>query len=272
MLGSAVCIPALTLYASPAGAAPSLLLLLGVLYALPAALLMNVYITGLNQLLDIEIDRVNKPDLPLASGELSPLAGSLLVAGALCLSLVLGWGHPLLSTRALRCTLLGSAVLGTLYSAPPVRLKRFPLLASGCIITVRCVRARQAPELSARPCHSCRCRPCHPRRCCAAAAVAVARRAGVRLVRRSLPPVAATTAPCSLRASPRHRALPAGPLLLSPLTCARSPPGLAQRRSDQLGLLCARGDHRGRRGGLAAVGGARLAVAAAALLGAGWLL
>jgi hypothetical protein len=50
MLGSAVCIPALTLYAAPAGAALSLPLLQGVLYALPAALLMNVYITGLNQL------------------------------------------------------------------------------------------------------------------------------------------------------------------------------------------------------------------------------
>jgi homogentisate phytyltransferase / homogentisate geranylgeranyltransferase len=31
----------------------------------------NIYIVGLNQLYDIEIDRINKPHLPLASGEFS---------------------------------------------------------------------------------------------------------------------------------------------------------------------------------------------------------
>ena len=144
MLGSAVCIPALTLYAAPAGATLPLAMLLGALYALPAALLMNVYITGLNQLLDIDIDRINKPDLPLASGELSPLAGGGIVGAALMLSLGLGWCHPLYSTAALRATLLGSALLGTLYSAPPFRLKRFPLLASFCIIMIRCIRYQAA--------------------------------------------------------------------------------------------------------------------------------
>ena len=38
------------------------------LTAVSPALLANVYIVGLNQLSDIEIDRVNKPELPLASG------------------------------------------------------------------------------------------------------------------------------------------------------------------------------------------------------------
>ena len=216
MLGSAVCIPALTLYAAPAGAALSLPLLQGVLYALPAALLMNVYITGLNQLLDIEIDRINKPDLPLASGELSPLAGSLLVAGALVLSLGLGWWHPWLSTNALRITLLGSAVLGTLYSAPPFRLKRFPLLASACIITVRCMHARV---------------PASPR------------------------PM-----------DPLARALPARTHTRPHAPCR------PQRCAGQLGLLRTRDLRRRGRGRLAAVGGARLVVAAASLLGARWLL
>ena len=41
------------------------------LQALVPALLMNICIVGLNQLYDIDIDRVNKPYLPLASGELS---------------------------------------------------------------------------------------------------------------------------------------------------------------------------------------------------------
>ena len=34
---------------------------------------------------------------------------------------------PLLSTPALKATLVGSAILGTAYSLPPLRLKRFPL-------------------------------------------------------------------------------------------------------------------------------------------------
>lgn len=39
--------------------------------ALASALLMNVCIVGLNQLYDVEIDKVNKPYLPLASGEMT---------------------------------------------------------------------------------------------------------------------------------------------------------------------------------------------------------
>nr|XP_029146024.1 probable homogentisate phytyltransferase 2, chloroplastic isoform X5 [Arachis hypogaea] len=35
--------------------------------AMVAALFMNIYIVGLNQLSDIEIDKINKPYLPLAS-------------------------------------------------------------------------------------------------------------------------------------------------------------------------------------------------------------
>ena len=39
---------------------------------------MNVCIVGINQLYDVEIDRVNKPYLPLASGELSMRGGMLI--------------------------------------------------------------------------------------------------------------------------------------------------------------------------------------------------
>ena len=45
--------------------------LIGVLQALIPALLMNVCIVGLNQLYDVEIDKINKPYLPLASGEMT---------------------------------------------------------------------------------------------------------------------------------------------------------------------------------------------------------
>lgn len=48
----------------------------GLLQALVPALLMNVAIVGINQLYDVDIDKVNKPYLPLASGELSMQQGA----------------------------------------------------------------------------------------------------------------------------------------------------------------------------------------------------
>ena len=52
-----------------------------------AALACNVFITGLNQITDIEIDRINKPHLPLASGEISSAEAKKWVALALVTAL-----------------------------------------------------------------------------------------------------------------------------------------------------------------------------------------
>ncbi len=49
------------------------------LQALVPALLMNVCIVGLNQIFDVPIDKINKPYLPLASGEFSMRTGVALV-------------------------------------------------------------------------------------------------------------------------------------------------------------------------------------------------
>eukprot|EP00962_Isochrysis_galbana_P011657 scaffold3283_cov62-Isochrysis_galbana.AAC.1 len=59
------------------------------------------------------------------------------VLSCLGLGLFLGYAHPSLTSPALRSVLIGSAILGTAYSAPPIRLKRQPLLASMCIMSVR---------------------------------------------------------------------------------------------------------------------------------------
>ena len=102
MIGSALCIPSLTLFAMPTvGAASLSTYAAAALYALPAALLMNVYIVGLNQLFDVEVDKVNKPDLPLAAGDLNPRPALAIVLGSLISSLTLGFYHPTL--RPLRC-------------------------------------------------------------------------------------------------------------------------------------------------------------------------
>ena len=93
----------------------------------------NVYIVGLNQLYDIEIDRINKPDLPLASGEFTIKQGKLIVTltGISALLIAALSGAWLLATVAV------SLVIGSIYSTPPVRLKQFPFWAAFCILTVR---------------------------------------------------------------------------------------------------------------------------------------
>ncbi|MFQ3613956.1 MAG: homogentisate phytyltransferase [Cyanobacteriota bacterium] len=106
---------------------PSLLL------AWVACLAANVYIVGLNQLTDIEIDRINKPHLPLAAGSLTWAEGMGIVS-------VCGVGSVLLAATGipyLLLTVLLSNGIGTAYSLPPLRLKRFPLAASACIYCVR---------------------------------------------------------------------------------------------------------------------------------------
>ncbi len=98
-----------------------------------SCLLGNLYIVGLNQLIDVEIDKINKPNLPLASGDFSLKQGQIIViiSGlfALISSLFLGWW--------LFLTVLISLIIGTAYSLPPLRIKRFPLPAAFCIFTVR---------------------------------------------------------------------------------------------------------------------------------------
>ena len=101
--------------------------------AVAACLCGNVYIVGLNQLEDVEIDRINKPHLPLASGEFSRRQGQWIVAisGILAVLLAGSQGPFLLGTVGI------SLAIGTAYSLPPIRLKRSPFWASFCIFTVR---------------------------------------------------------------------------------------------------------------------------------------
>ncbi len=103
------------------------------LLSLLACLGANIFIVGLNQLTDIPIDRINKPDLPLASGAFSVSTGRIVIFVSLAVSLLLAatLGRWLLLTVVL------SLLLGTLYSLPPVRLKRFHFWAAFCIIAVR---------------------------------------------------------------------------------------------------------------------------------------
>ena len=149
MIGTALSIPALHAFAAPsARALLSARCAASLAAALAPAFLINVFIVGLNQIVDVEIDRVNKPALPLASGALAAPAARAVVVASLVLGLALGGvfggagalgalGGRGLATAPLRATLVGSVALGTAYSLPPLRLKRFPALAALCILCVR---------------------------------------------------------------------------------------------------------------------------------------
>ena len=102
-------------------------------WTLVACLGANIYIVGLNQLTDIDIDRINKPYLPLASGAYTVGFARWLIFIAILPALGIGiyYGGFLLAT------ILISLLLGTIYSLPPFRLKRFYFWAAFCIIAIR---------------------------------------------------------------------------------------------------------------------------------------
>jgi homogentisate phytyltransferase / homogentisate geranylgeranyltransferase len=94
---------------------------------------VNLAIVGVNQITDVEIDRINKPHLPIAAGDLTVEAAWRIVAVAAAIPIALGLTQGLLETAAV----LAALVVGCAYSLPPVRLKRFPIAAALCIAGVR---------------------------------------------------------------------------------------------------------------------------------------
>lgn len=126
IIGSCISIACLYLFAVPASQWKTAAFRKSLLSAMGPSLLMNLYITGLNQVTDVDIDKINKPYLPIAAGTLSKANGIRVIMASLF------WALYNVNSVAwpLRYTLIGSALLGTVYSLPPFRLKRFPLLAA----------------------------------------------------------------------------------------------------------------------------------------------
>ncbi len=98
-----------------------------------AAMLLNAASNVLNQVCDLEIDRINKPRRVLPSGRLS-------VRAAMGLSAFLyGIALTAAGTINLACFLLfaAAAVATVVYSAPPFRTKRFAWVANATIALPR---------------------------------------------------------------------------------------------------------------------------------------
>jgi 4-hydroxybenzoate polyprenyltransferase len=87
---------------------------------------MNAGPNGLNQIYDVEIDRINKPARPLPSGRLRLSQAWFFTWSAfavgLLLALLVNWQCLLMAVVA--------AVLTACYSVPPVRTKRSGILAA----------------------------------------------------------------------------------------------------------------------------------------------
>lgn len=97
-------------------------------------LLGNVFIVGINQIYDKEIDEMNKPFLPVASGEMTKSTAWAAVLS----SLVVG---PILVKKFFPPLLFQlysfGLFIGGIYSVPPIRTKKNPVLAGLTIATVR---------------------------------------------------------------------------------------------------------------------------------------
>ena len=107
--------------------------LLDLVWVLLAGWCVNVFIVGINQLEDVEIDRINKPELPIAAGELSVPAARRIVALCAVVPVVLAVTQGLVELVSVGAAL----VIGAAYSCPPVRLKRYPAVAALSITVVR---------------------------------------------------------------------------------------------------------------------------------------
>ncbi|KAJ8904955.1 hypothetical protein NDN08_001468 [Rhodosorus marinus] len=101
---------------------------------LVALLCGNAYIVGINQIYDIDIDKVNKPFLPLASGEMNKTVAWTVVLASLACGMAIV--YRFYSSLIFKLYSFG-LLLGTIYSVPPFHLKRFPVLAALIISTVR---------------------------------------------------------------------------------------------------------------------------------------
>jgi len=104
------------------------------LLGLVALLCGNGYIVGINQIYDEDIDKVNKPFLPVAAGELTHQQ-----AWMLCLAMAVGGVSIVACNFEPLITSLYSfgLFLGTVYSVPPLRLKQNAVAA---FMIIACVR------------------------------------------------------------------------------------------------------------------------------------
>jgi 4-hydroxybenzoate polyprenyltransferase len=130
------------------GAAPRepwrLGLLIAPLIGSAMAALLNAGNNALNQIYDLEIDRVNKPKRPLPSGRLSTAQVWLFTNVTYALALVLAWLVAPQGRHECFWLVLIAVVCTYIYSVPPLRTKRLGIWANVTIAIPRGVLLKVA--------------------------------------------------------------------------------------------------------------------------------
>ncbi len=101
--------------------------------AILAAGVLNAGSNGLNQLCDLDNDRINKPHRALPSGRLARRPAARFVAGCYLAALAMVAGV----NRQTFVIYAGAAAATVMYSAPPIRLKRHPYASNFIVALVR---------------------------------------------------------------------------------------------------------------------------------------
>ena len=134
--------------ATAAGAAPrepwSLGLLLYPCLGLVMAAVLNAASNALNQIYDLEIDRINKPKRALPSARLSRREAWTFTFAAYAVALVLAWCVAPAGRHECFWIVVVATLITVLYSAPPFRTKRFGLWANLTIAIPRGVLLKVA--------------------------------------------------------------------------------------------------------------------------------
>jgi 4-hydroxybenzoate polyprenyltransferase len=131
-----------------AGAAPRELwsadLVVYPLIGLTMAAVLNAASNALNQIYDLEIDRINKPKRPLPSGRLSLREAWVFTLVTYAVALLLAWLVAPGGRRECFWIVLIATVITILYSVPPCRTKRLGIWANVTIAIPRGVLLKVA--------------------------------------------------------------------------------------------------------------------------------
>ncbi len=98
-----------------------------------SGLACNIFIVGLNQIIDVDLDKINKPNLPIAAGVLSLKKAYQIIYVCLGISLV----AAAFASFILLVMIVVILFIGIAYSVPPIQLKKHHLPAAICITLVR---------------------------------------------------------------------------------------------------------------------------------------
>ena len=134
--------------ATAAGAAPrepwTTDLLLYPVIGLVMAAVLNAASNALNQIYDLEIDRINKPKRPLPSGRLSLEEAWTFTLVTYAVALVLAWFVEPAGRHECFWIVVVATIITVLYSAPPFRTKRLGIWANMTIAIPRGVLLKVA--------------------------------------------------------------------------------------------------------------------------------